>query len=187
MMLTSEMRKQIEENNIMLDSCIEIMKTLGSQGLAARGNDETFNPDKPHKNRGNYAALLTLVSKHNPVVKKFLDQPSKQGTTTLASKTILEELIKITGEKIAASIFNEVIESGMYVIIADEVTVFNTQYLVLCLRYVSKTDGQVHESFVSYMEMTSGKAEPIFNLLVQELQEGGLDLSKYEFNYIFVN
>ena len=67
----------------------------------------------------------------------------------------------------------------MYVIISDEVTVFNQSYMSICLRYVHHTEKKVHKDFVSYEHLESGKAEAIFNTLVEELEEvGGLNLGK---------
>ena len=50
------------------------MKCDTSQGLASRGNEEMFNPEDPHKNRGNYVALQELVGKFNPVMQKAIDK-----------------------------------------------------------------------------------------------------------------
>ena len=46
-------------------------------------------------------------------------------------KQVFDELIEITGKK--TSVCEVVNKSGMYVIISDEVNVFNQSYMSICL------------------------------------------------------
>ena len=183
--MNTERKKKIEKNNAILDANIDIMKCIASQGLASRGHDEMFDPEEPHKNRGNYVALQELVGKFNPVMQEAVDKTKASHAAktriqaSMMSKQVFEELIEITGKKVSTSVFEDVKKSGMYVIISDEVTVFNQSYMSICLRYVHHTEKKVHEDFVSYEHLESGKAEAIFNTLVEELEEvGGLNLGK---------
>ena len=182
--MNAERKKKIEKNNAILDANIDIMKYVASQGLASRGHSKTIDPADPHKNRGNFVALQELVGKFNPVMQEAIDKvkASHEAKTriqaSMMSKQIFEELIEITGKKVSSSVFEDVRKSGMYVIIADEVTVFNQSYLSLCLRYVHHTEKEVREDFVTYELLESGKAETIFNVLVEELEVGGLNLGK---------
>ena len=95
------------------------------QGLPFRGHEENV-AENDNSNKGNYIALQNLLSKYDSSVQKMMEKRSeKPGSVTLGLKTIMEELIKITGRKLMESITTEIKSSVFYVIIADEITVFN--------------------------------------------------------------
>ena len=92
-------------------------------------------------------------------------------------KTIQEEVLDIIGTTILNSIVSDVKQSGMFVLISDETTLHNRQYLTLGLRYVHKETRKSHEESIMFREITSATAANIWANLKDMLNLAGLPLN----------
>ena len=90
---------------------------------------------------------------------------------------IQNEYVNLFGKKILKELVKDVIESEFYTIISDKVTVHSRQYLGVCIRYLYK-DLYVKEEFLSYAELEAANAKAIFRVLLNELEDAGLELGK---------
>ena len=89
----------------------------------------------------------------------------------MTSPLIQNELIGIIGKKIQQSVVNDVKDSGCYVLISDETTLHNRQFLTLGVRYV-------------HQEMEGADSNSIFTLITSGLAEVNLPLGKLILVYI---
>ena len=90
---------------------------------------------------------------------------------------IQNEYVNLFGKKILKELVKDVIESEFYTIISDKVTVHSRQYLGVCIRYLYK-DLYVKEEFLSYAELEAANAKEMFWVLLNELEDTGLELDK---------
>lgn len=178
-----EKLKQLERNKKLLEVAIDSVRVCGAQGIALRGHDEKYESEKEHKNRGNFIALTELAAKYDPQLEKVINEikekkvSGKKTSATMLSNRIQNEIIDIFSKEILDQIVSDVKNAGFYVIIADECSVFNNQFLSLCIRYHDETRG-IQEEFVSYIEMEQADAKSILEYLLKELKVAGLDLGK---------
>ena len=184
-MVDSAKMKRISENNELLDAVIKNVRFCGVQGIGLRGHSEKFDTENPHKNRGNFLALMDLTGSYSDNLEKMLLSAKKQtqdGTrpqASMMSSSIQNELIDVFGNLVLKSILDDVKKAGLYVLIADEVTMFNKQFLSLCIRFVSLDSGEIKEEFLSFIEMADGTAESIFQYMLDELETSGLSIGRF--------
>lgn len=184
-MVDSAKMKRISENNDLLDAVIKNVRFCGVQGIGLRGHIEKFDTKNPHKNRGNFLALMDLTGSYSDNLEKMLLSVKKQtqdGTrpqASMMSSHIQNEIIDIFGNQVLKSILDDVKKAGLYVLIADEVTMFNKQFLSLCIRYVSVDSGEIREEYLSFIEMADGTAESIFQYMLDELETSGLSIGRF--------
>lgn len=177
---------QIEENRKLLGASINVIKLCARQMLPLRGHRETFDPENPDKNRGNFLAIMDTVGIYSETVQKVLDDVKGRAAAgskkqaSMLSRTVQNEIIRIMGDEVLKNIVNEVKKAGQYCIISDETTIHNTQYLTVGVRYVHQGDLKVREEFIAFREMESATADYIFQLLLETLQEADLPLGKNE-------
>lgn len=92
----------------------EILVLTASENLAQRGHRESPDSDR----RGVFLAMLDLLGKHDPIVKKRLEQQAKYAKYT--SKTIQNEIPSCLEEMVKEEIMKEVKESVQFSVIVDE-------------------------------------------------------------------
>ena len=131
------------------------MKRLGQQLLPLGGHQETRGNDNEN-NIGNFKAILESFGEFNSTLKDVMAQVNekeKSGTkdrATYMSNTIQNQLLETIGEKIVEQISQQVKESNMYVVIADETTLHNVPYLATNVRYFNKRSQKTVEEFLSF-------------------------------------
>ena len=86
----------------------------------------------------NVAVFDDSVQEVRDSVKKQQLAKKRSQHGTYHSKIIQEEIIDIIGNTILQSIVKDVKESGCFVLIGDETTLYNRQYLTLGLRNLNK-------------------------------------------------
>ena len=101
-------------------------------------------------NEGNFIQLVQFHAQTDKVLADHLSNCPRNGRYT--SKTIQNELLQVTGDKIRSEILEEVKQAKFYSIIADEVTdISNKEELSLVIRYLHEE--QVREVFVDFVEV----------------------------------
>lgn len=86
-------QQEREFNRRVLLVLTDVVKTLSRQSLAFRGAGET-------ENDGNVKQIVNLLSRHNPVLKRWLDETSSQShQVTYLSGESQNEFIQLLGKK----------------------------------------------------------------------------------------
>ena len=112
-MVDSAKMKRISENNELLDAVIKNVRFCGVQGIGLRGHSEKFDTENPHKNRGNFLALMDLTGSYSDNLEKMLLSVKKQtqdGTrpqASMMSSSIQNELIDVFGNLVLKSILDD--------------------------------------------------------------------------------
>ncbi|KAL1279365.1 hypothetical protein QQF64_026038, partial [Cirrhinus molitorella] len=97
---------------------------------AQRGHRESPDSDR----QGVFLAMLDLLGKHDPTVKKRLEQQAKNAKYT--SRTIQNELLACLAEMVKEEIMQEVKESVQFSVIVDETKdVQKKEQMSIVLRY----------------------------------------------------
>ena len=132
--LISERKQTIFDQNLRALECIvKSIILCGKQNLPLRGHrDDSISTAS---NKGNFLAILHLISEYHVSLREHLDTAMRNATGT--SKTVQNEIIDVIGNNIrrkaTAPLQNE---NAVFSIIADEVTdkYANQEILSICLR-----------------------------------------------------
>ncbi|XP_063694112.1 zinc finger MYM-type protein 1-like [Bolinopsis microptera] len=120
-----------------------------------------------------------LTGVFDGLLKQVIATP--KGKTKYLSPAIQNELISLIAEEMRISLVSDILKSPYFSIILDStVDLGKVDQLSLVVRWVSVRDSQVqvHETFLGFIAMSSGKAEAIANLAIEELQKLGITLDK---------
>ena len=112
--LNGQRRQQITDNRHFLKTIAEVVLLCGRQDLALRGHRQS----QTHLNKGNFAALVTLVGNHDSVVQDKLQNGPKNATYT--SPEVQNELLHIMGTMVRNIVCSNVKEAGVFSLLADE-------------------------------------------------------------------
>ena len=168
--LNGQRRQQITDNRHFLKTIAEVVLLCGRQDLALRGHRQS----QTHLNKGNFAALVTLVGNHDSVVQDRLQNGPKNATYT--SPEVQKELLHIMGTMIRNIVCSNVKEAGVFSLLADESKDRSkNEQLAIVLRYVDMKTAVIHEHFLTYVEATNLTAESLIKYITDILQENQLD------------
>ena len=169
--LDQEGRKVINSNRHYVKALTEAILVCAQQGIALRGHGDSM--DDSSKNPGNFRVLVKLLSKHDEVVKKRLEEGPQNAT--FLGHDIQNELVAVMGRKVMEKIQAEVCEAQYYTIIADESKdISKKEQLSTVLRYVYR--GRIHERFVGYTHATQLNATALSEYILQVISEMQLDI-----------
>jgi hypothetical protein len=170
--------KQNEElfnkNRHILQCVVDAVILCGTRSLALRGHRDDWTSTSD--NKGNFIALLELLSTYDDQLAKHLRQGSKNAMMT--SKTVQNEIIDVIRTLLQEKIVREVGDAP-FAIIADEArdSFSKKEYLSLCLRYVN-AEKEIKEVVFDFKELERTNAEEISNEILKSLKDAGLDLSR---------
>lgn len=173
--MVNDTNQQMFDENIHILSCIvDAVLFLGKQNLALRGHrDDRTSTDS---NKGNFWAILELISKSDKILKKHLETAKKNAVYT--SKTVQNELITIIGEQIRKTITSALDgENPFFSIIADEVTDHykNEEVLSVCLRILD--DDAIKEVFIDFVSMERTRGVDIAAAILATLEKRSINVS----------
>uniref|UniRef100_A0A3B4WFJ0 TTF-type domain-containing protein n=1 Tax=Seriola lalandi dorsalis TaxID=1841481 RepID=A0A3B4WFJ0_SERLL len=132
--------KKVEENRMYIKTIAEVLRLTAMQNIAQRGHIET----EGSQNKGNF--LIELIARHNPLIAKKMNA---SGNAKYLSNTIQNEIFECLSDMVRESIIQEVKESEVFSVIADETKdLKKSEQLSLVLRYYY--NGAVHESFLDF-------------------------------------
>ncbi|KAF4694291.1 hypothetical protein FOZ60_008444 [Perkinsus olseni] len=148
------------------------LQHLLGQGLAIRGHvDEDAN----------FWRLLRLLAKNSPELEQWLArQPITVGGEgpRFLSHRIVEEYVLLLGDSVASVLLERARQARWFSLICDEATDSATrQQIAVCIRFVSPSDLEVRECFISLISTTSSKASALTNHLLEFLEKSHLDVS----------
>ena len=170
----STMNKEMYEKNYsILKNVVRSVIFCGKQNVPLRGHRDNSTSTAP--NKGNFLALLQLMSENDVVLKEHLEQGKKNARCT--SKTIQNEIISIIGDYIRGQTTKSLQDSkNTFSIIADEVTGEhdNREVLSICFRYVDAE--KINEVFFDFVELTRTTGAHIAAAILNSLQQNNIDV-----------
>lgn len=94
----SQRQQNKDKNTELLTGCIYVTKLLGTQGMAFRGHRESFDPDNPHANNGNFLETMDMLGNYSDVIHENINiRKEKKGAITMMSWKVQNDLINIIG------------------------------------------------------------------------------------------
>ena len=191
-------RHMVEHRRAILHRVIEIIKTLGKQGLAFRGkrNESSFTLLDDAVNHGNFLAVAKLIGKFDEVMQNHIKAIAEKGRQnaekrtlqqkqgkvgrgsfiTFLSKSTVTSLVQVMRNLIQERIANDVRAAGIYSIEMDSTQDITSQdQCSIVIRYTSK--GEVHERLLSIVKANGSSGEALFNLLKSSLDRLQLNIS----------
>lgn len=171
-LLTKQQRRGIidsetekEKNREVIEVLFDVAKTLARNGMAFRGN----NTDED----GNFRQIVELLSRHNPVMKAWLDNRSaRKYHTTYLSPQSQNEFISLLSEEVRSRISTCVKNAGFCSVMADTTPdVSHSDQLSVAVRYVDTESCMPKERLVRIAvtkdKTGAGQAEDIVKCLKQ--------------------
>lgn len=121
--ISSENKKQAEENRKKLISIVETVILCGRQQIALRSKNETgkIGITEPSNNDGNFRAILRFRANSGDIyLKEHISSQASDSRSMYTSPTIQNEIIHLCGNFIQENIVNRIKNSGFFTILADE-------------------------------------------------------------------
>lgn len=177
--IDSQVQKQLEDNQCVLESLFKVVMLLGKQGLAFRGHrDDQIEwqeqADQEIDNQGNFVEMVRFRAETDAILSKHLENAPKNAQYT--SKTIQNQLIDVIGSHIRSEILHEIETAKFYSVLADELSdVANKEQLSVSFRYVF--EGKVKEVFVDFIEVERITGKALADAIIHSLTVWGLPLS----------
>lgn len=164
--MDKQYQKKVEENRKYIKTIADVLLCTATQNIAQRGHCESENSS----NKGNFLAIMELIAKHDPLVKRKMEHSNAKYT----SHMIQHEILEVLAEMVRKEIIEEVKQSGAFSILADETKDLQKQEQIsLVLRYYYK--GTVHESFMHFEHADKLDAAGLTEKIVNSLQKYGLE------------
>ena len=175
--LKTKKAEEIEQNRAYLKTIVESLTFVAKQNIAIRSknDDRTDVGNSSDTNRGNFLELLNLRCRDIPWLQTKMDLFLKKHHQW-TSPEIQNEILSIVAKFVLDHIISEVQAAGPYSVIADETSdISNMEQVSLYLRYVK--DGEIHESFIGFVEAESTTGLSLFKLIKDILMGHSLNLN----------
>lgn len=151
----------------------------GRQNIPLRGHRD--DSTSMASNKGNFHAILMLLGNSDKNLQEHLLTGGRNATST--SKTVQEEVIRITGEYIRAKVTQQIQrEDTFFSIIGDEVTdkYANQEILSVYLRFLDPNNDvspKIKEVFFDYVNLDKTTGESMANAILSSLAENNIDVA----------
>lgn len=166
--LSESYRREVQENRHYIKTIGEILLVTSMQNIAQRGHRE----DEASENVGNVKRLLLLISGHDKIVKKRIEEGPRNAKYTSAD--IQNQMLKTLAQIVREQILKEIIQSGQFSILVDETKdVRKTEQLSLVVRYYH--EGEIKESFLDFKNAEGLDAKSLSDSILKLLGGYGLD------------
>lgn len=143
---------------------LDITKTLGRQGLAFRGKEDDES--------GNFKQITYLLSRHCPLLKKWLNDSSyRPYHTTYLRPQSQNEFINILASSVNKIVRDKVCKAGMFSVMADTTPdLSHTDRLSVVVRFVNN-EGKSEERLLEVREALNKTGIGISNDILDTLQK----------------
>ena len=160
----------------IIEALARIVYLLGRQGLAFRGHRENLEEDE--SNMGNFLAIVKEIANSNPILKEHIEKPIRKDVTYVRPKS-QNELIELIGRNfIQCKLLEDIKNSKIHAISADEVTSSNDEIMSIYFRYVDE-NLNIREVFIEFVVLERITGEHIGNRLLKFYVENGLDIREF--------
>ena len=157
----------------------DVVKVLTRNGLALCGCESS-----PNHSDGNFREIVYLLSRHNPVMKSWLEKrSSRKYQTTYMSPQSQNEFIILQGEEIRGIISDKVNQSAFFSVMADTTTpdVSHSDELSVAVRFVDSETLEPEERLVRVSETNDKTDDGQAKDIVKSLQISNIPLSTIQF------
>lgn len=161
--------KEVEYWHRVLKRVVDVVKFLGTRGLAFRGSKEIFGCI----GNGNFMGALELVAEYDDFLKAHIKTKGNPGSGNISylSKTICNEFIELMYNKIVSVIVDELKHSKYYSISVDSTPdITHSDQLTVILRYVL-SDGTPVERFIAFIKLNNHTGALMADLVINTLSE----------------
>ena len=165
-------------NREVVEMLFDVVKVLTRNGLALRGCESS-----PNHSDGNFCEIVYLLSRHNPVMKSWLEnRSSRKYQTTYMSLQNQNEFIMLLGEEIRGIISDKVNQSGFCSVMADTTPdVSHSDELSVAVRSVDSETSEPEERLVRVSETNDKTGDGQAKDIVKSLQISNIPLSTIQF------
>ena len=123
----------------------------------------------------NFMQLMKLPARDDSRLGEWL----KKKTDKYVSHDIQNELLRVMAHSVLRDICSCIYQSTFYTIMCDECTdASNKEQLVICIRWISNNDLEVHEDVIGLYAVSDIKASTIVNVIKDALLRLNLDIRK---------
>ncbi|XP_071817519.1 52 kDa repressor of the inhibitor of the protein kinase-like [Apostichopus japonicus] len=138
----------------VLLSILDVVVTLGRQGLAFRGHrDSRTDRFNQGNNMGNFYKILQMRARSgDDVLQEHLDKHAKNAS--MISCVIPNELISICGDQVRLGILQEVQGAKFFSIIIDEVADMSRKEQLSIVLHIVDSNLDIREDFIAYINVT---------------------------------
>ena len=166
-MLSSQHAQQKKQNRDCLLKIVSNLKFLARQGIALRGDGGDAD--------SNFIQLMKMSARDDPYLAEWLQKK----TNKYVSHDVQNELLKVMALSVLREISDAIQESSFYSIMCDECTdASNKEQLVICIRWISNSDLEVHEDVIGLYAIDNISASTIVHVIKDALVRMNLGLSR---------
>ncbi|XP_021830276.1 zinc finger MYM-type protein 1-like [Prunus avium] len=159
---------------------MEAIRYLANQGMAFRGDDESYDSS----NRGNFIELVKAFARMNVNIEKVVLQNAPLNAQYISNK-IQKEILSIYSTKVRKRIRDEIGEDGKFCILVDEaLDDSKKEQMAIIIRFVG-CDGHIQERFFDIVSVHDTNSSTLksdickvlgkHNLLVSNMRGQGYD------------
>ncbi|XP_071970354.1 zinc finger protein 862-like [Engystomops pustulosus] len=149
------------------------IKFLAERGLAFRGENELLNSPR----NGNFMGIMELIAEFDPFLSSHLKGHAQKGRgkTNYLSSTIVEEIIKLMGQRVQQTIIDRIKQSKYYSVSVDSTPdEANIDQLTIVIRYIEGSTPK--ERFLTFLPNCGHTGSAIANGLLTFLEQHKVEI-----------
>ncbi|KAG8180589.1 hypothetical protein JTE90_018207 [Oedothorax gibbosus] len=169
-------------NRKIIEILLDVTCTMTRQGLAFRGNNE-----KDIEQSGNFYEIVSLISRHNPLLKKWMeDRALKPYKIAYLSPNSQNEMISIVANQVRAKIIEDIQGCDFFTIMADTTPDLSHKDILSVVIRICDEEGSIYERLLEVRECVDktgiGIAKDIIDVLVSnDIDTKSLAFQSFDF------
>ncbi len=171
-----EEEAESQRNREAINTLLDITRTLARQGISFRGSSSEKDGN------GNFRQISSLVARHSPSFKRWLDDASKRPhRVDYLSSRSQNEFLDLLAEDVTRRVTAEINQAGMFSVIADTTPdVSHVDQLSVVARYVN-AEGNPQERLVDIKVIDDKTGDGHAQGIISSLNEKCLDTADVVF------
>ena len=168
--IDKQLANEIKRNRKAVETLLRVVILCGKQDIALQGHSENVYSG----NRGNFREILELIRLESTKTNTIFSKLPKNAN--YLSHESQNELLSAVAGAITHSIVQDIRDSGMFSIIADEARdVSCSEQMSICFRYVKNTS--INERFLKFVNVHQLDAASLSLELISTMRALGLNLT----------
>lgn len=171
--------KEVEYWHKVLKRVVDVIKFLGTRGLACRGGTSTSEEKFGSLGNGNFMGALELLAEYDDFLKTHIEIRGNPGSGRVSylSKTICDEFIELMYKKVVAAMVEELKSSKYYSISIDSTPdITHSDQLTIIIRYVF-SEGVPVERFLAFVKLKDHTGATMEDVVLKTLSDLDIPLS----------